>query len=269
MTSTGDEPSIRSAGQILTEESRRAIDALKGCVTPIFDVNERGEAELLGSAILIKLTGVVFLCTAKHVIDANAASTLYMDAPTELEVLAGDFQTSGQHDIAVLRLSPEQVGLFQKYSPLEADSIGNQVQAEACRYVEFIGFPASKNRKVYQRNQIAALLQSNGCTVIEITPARVRVFFNRKRNIDADTRQRVTAPDPHGMSGGAMFGVPMNAATLGGSPQPKLIGISTDCPDSNEVFGTNVAIVMAVIRDAYNIALPGRLNPVNIRQAPS
>lgn len=268
MTSTGNEPSIKSAGQILIEESRQAIDALKGCVTPVFDVNDKGEAELLGSAILIALAEAVFLCTAKHVIDANAASTLYIDAPTGLEILAGDFYSSEDHDIAVLRLSTEQTALFQKYSPLQADHVGNQIQAEACKYVEFIGFPASKNRKVYQRNQIAGLLHSNGCTVIDITPARVRVSFNRKRNIDAETRQRVTAPDPHGMSGGAMFGVPMNTATIGGKPQPKLIGVSTDNPDPNEVFGTNIAVVMAAIRDAYNVALPPRLNPSNIRKAP-
>lgn len=265
MTSTGDEPSIKSAGQIFIKESRQAIDVLKCCVTPIFDVNEQGEAELLGSAILIELAEAVFLCTAKHVIAANAASTLYIDAPTGLEILAGDFQTSEEHDIAVLKLSPAQIELFQKYSPLQADHIGNQVQAEVCKYVEFIGFPASKNRKVYQRNEIAGLLHSNGCTVIEITPARVRVSFNRKRNIDAGTRQRVTAPDPHGMSSGAMFGVPMNAATLGGNPQPKLIGLSTDCPNPNEVFGTNIAVVMAIVRDAWQTVLPPRLNPANIK----
>ena len=268
MTSPRDEPSIKLAGQIFIEESRRAIDALKWCVTPIFDVNDRGEAELLGSAVLIALVGSVFLCTAKHVIDANVSSTLYIDAPTELDVLAGDFQTSEQHDIAVLKLSPGQVALFQKYSPLRADDIGNQAQAEACKYVEFIGFPASKNRKVYKRNQIAGLLHSNGCTVIEITPARVRVSFNRKRNIDSETRRRVTAPDPHGMSGGAMFGVQVNAATIAGKPQPKLIGLSTDCPDPNEVFGANFAVVMAVIRDAYNVVLPIRLNPTNIWKTP-
>jgi len=216
---------------------------------------------VLGSAILIALAGAVFLCTAKHVIAANATSTLYIDAPTGLEILAGDSYRSEDYDIAVLRLSPEQ-------TTLQTDHVGNQVQAEACKYVEFIGFPASKNRRVYQRDQIAGLLHSNGCTVIEITPARVRVSFNRKRNIDAGTRQRVTAPDPHGMSGGAMFGVPVNAATIGGKPQPKLIGVSTDSPDPNEVFGTNIAVVMAVIRDACNIEPPVRLNPGNIWKAP-
>ena len=34
---------IKLAGEILTDEARQAIDALTGCVTPIFDVNlEKG-----------------------------------------------------------------------------------------------------------------------------------------------------------------------------------------------------------------------------------
>ena len=62
-----------------------------------------------------------------------------------------------------------------------------------------------------------------------------------------------------------MFGIPANAAMIEGKPQPRLIGISTDCPNANEVFGTNIAIVMTIIRDSYNIALPSRLDPANIR----
>ncbi|MEO8558736.1 MAG: hypothetical protein ABI439_06710 [Rhodospirillales bacterium] len=76
MTSTGNGPSVESTGQILIEKIREAIDALKGCVTPIFDVHDKNEAELVGSAILIELSGAAFLCTAQHVIAANATSTL-------------------------------------------------------------------------------------------------------------------------------------------------------------------------------------------------
>jgi hypothetical protein len=62
---------IKHAGQILIEEIESAVAELKSCVTPIFDVNEKGEAELLGSGVLIALCGDTFLCTAKHVIDGT------------------------------------------------------------------------------------------------------------------------------------------------------------------------------------------------------
>jgi hypothetical protein len=58
-----------------------------------------------------------------------------------------------------------------------------------------------------------------------------------------------------------MFGATVNHATITGKPRPKLIGISTDCPNPNEVFGASIAIVMTIIRDGWHVALPARLNP--------
>src|SRR3546814_10116916 len=79
---------IKPAGHIVTDEARHAIDAVKGCVTPIFDVNEKREAELLGSAVLIEIAEELFLCTAKHVIDDNKDSTLRSEEHTyELQSL--------------------------------------------------------------------------------------------------------------------------------------------------------------------------------------
>ena len=257
---------IKLAGQILTDEAWQAIDAIKGCVTPIFDVNEKRGAELLGSAVLIEVADECFLCIAKHVVDENKDSTLYVDGPVNFEILEGDFYASQEHDIAVMRLTPAQKETLKKYDPLAADDIANQVQASVSKYAEFIGFPETKNRKVYKQNKIAGEIYAIGGPILEVTDARVRVSFNRKRNIDAMTLKRVTSPDPHGMSGGAIFGIPMKDSTIEGKPRARLIGISTDWPDSSpEIFGPNIVIAMAIIKEAWGIALPPRLNPVNIK----
>ncbi|MGJ3258012.1 MAG: S1 family peptidase [Rhodospirillales bacterium] len=259
---------IKSAGEILVSEMREAVDRLKDCVTPLFDVNDKGEAVLLGSAVLISLSDDIFLCTAKHVIDENKTSTLYFDGPTKMEVLEGDFQCSKEHDVAVLKLTPEQVAAFQKYAPLAESEIADQSQTASSKYVEFLGFPETKNRKVYNQKKIKGLLHANGCNVIETTTARVRVSFNRKRNIDSETRARVTAPDPHGMSGGAMFGVPMDKETTEGTPHPRLVGLATDNPPNPEVFGPTIAIALAIIRDGWQVTLPTRLDPTNVSTNP-
>jgi hypothetical protein len=235
---------IKSAGEIIATEIGEAVEALKGCVTPIFDVNENGEAELLGSGVLIKIADDTFICTAKHVIDEGANSTLYIDGPSKMEILEGDFYGSKEHDVAVLKLTPEQTKNFQKYTALRPDQIASPGKASACKYVELVGFPETQNRRVYQQNKIKGLIYSVGCAVIEISCTKVRVSFNRKRNIDRKTRRRVTAPDPHGMSGGAMFGAVVNAETIEGKPRPKLIGIATDwLKSSNEILGSSAAIV--------------------------
>lgn len=250
-------------GEILAREIGQAVESLRTCVTPIFCVNKRGEPQLLGSAVLIEMDGSIFLCTANHVIAENAKSTLYIDGLSKLEALEGTFSVSTEHDVAVLKLTSAQIKALGKYSPLRSDKIASRIQALACKYVEFVGFPETKNRTVFQQHKIKGLIYSVGCSVIGITPTKVRVRFNRKRNIDRKTRKRVKAPEPHGMSGGAMFGATINAETVSGKANPKLIGISTDwLGASNEIFGTGIEIVLAILRDGHQISLPGRLNPL-------
>lgn len=256
---------IKSSGEIIGGEIRGAVDCLKSCVTPILSAGEKLEGVLRGSAVLIDVAGHVFLCTAKHVIEENSNTNLYFDGSSRLESLVGEFFCSGAHDVAVLKLSSSQLLNLNKYAPLSEDHIGNQDQASGCKYAEFLGFPESKNRAAYKTTKIKGLLYSNGGSVTNITSTRVNMAFDRNKNIDATTGMRVKAPDPHGMSGGAMFGARMNDHTIRGDPKPLLIGISTDWPEeAKEVFGTNIAVVMAIIRDAWKIALPARLNPKNM-----
>jgi hypothetical protein len=256
--------SLKTAGRFLTEEARKAIAALQSCVVPLFNADQDHKAQLLGSAVLIEVSGEIFLCTAKHVLDAckKDRSFLYICGPTALEPLAGSFRVSGNDlDTAVLKLTDKKAKRFRDAQPLQAESIGNQVQAERCQYVEFIGFPATKNKRSIRRFVLKNRIQCNGCTVKAITPLEVRVKFNKQRNRNATTRKRVTAPDPHGMSGGGMFGIMMNDDTIAGKPTPLLIGISTTIPNPTEVYGTNIRAAMAIIRDDYDISLPWRLDP--------
>jgi hypothetical protein len=193
-------------------------------------------------------------------------SFLYFCGPSALEPLPGTFRVSGNDvDTAVMKVSAAQAKRFRDADPLSADSIGNQVQAERCKYVEFIGFPATKNKRTVKQFVLKRSIQCNGCTVKEITPLEVRVKFNKQRNRDAKTRNRVTAPDPHGMSGGGMFGIMINDATLTGVPKPFLIGISTTIPNPTEVYGTNISVAMAIIRDDFGVRLSVRLDPKSLK----
>jgi hypothetical protein len=125
--------------------------------------------------------------------------------------------------------------------------------------------PKQRTEGFIGRIRFKGLIYSVGGMVIQSTLQKVRVSFDRKRVIDAKTRQRIQPPDPYGMSGGAMFGARVNDATVRGYPSPKLIGIMTDCPPrSNEIFGPSIAIVMAIIRDIWGVAIPARLQASNL-----
>ncbi|MEO8558737.1 MAG: hypothetical protein ABI439_06715 [Rhodospirillales bacterium] len=45
----------------------------------------------------------------------------------------------------MLKLVPVRIKFFKKYSLLQANKIGSQVQAEVCKYVEFIGSHARRH----------------------------------------------------------------------------------------------------------------------------
>lgn len=186
-----------------------------------------------------------------------------------MELLEGDFYYSAEHDVAVMKLSAEQANLLRKYVPLSAERIGGPADITTSQYVTLVGFPETKNRKIYQQNKIRGLRYSVGGMVKEATLVKIRVSFNIKRNIDAKTRERVRAPDPHGMSGGAMFGATVNSAVIEGKPIPKLIGIMTDWLDSaNEIFGPSMAIPLAIVREAWAVKLPAHLQFETVRIRP-
>src|SRR2546427_5154987 len=132
------ESSVRHAGKILIEQIEKAVEPLADCITAILRADDRCNAELFGSAVLIDVTGEVFLCTAKHVID-RGGPCLFIDAPDENKPLTGTFRSSEKYDVAVLKLNAEQVTLFQKYRPLDADRIATHSEASDCKYAQFIG----------------------------------------------------------------------------------------------------------------------------------
>src|SRR5207302_9710230 len=138
--------------------------------------DDRCNAELFGSAVLIDVTGEVFLCTTKHVID-RGGPCLFIDAPDENKPLTGTFRSSEKYDVAVLKLNAEQVTLFQKYRPLDADRIATHSEASDCKYAQFIGFPEKKNRRRHGQTQTKGVKYSNGCSVIKVSTTKVHLRF--------------------------------------------------------------------------------------------
>ena len=251
---------IKRHDEIILREISTAIRATSGCVAPLFHVSKNSTPQLLGSSVLIDISGNLLLCTAKHVLE-TAQFPLYINGPSSLEILLGEFYRSQHHDIAVLLLTLEQIRSFQKYTPLPESRIANQTQTEACHYVEFIGYPETKNRVSPNKYKLPNRLYSFGCAELRISQAEVRFKFT-KMNRDTETNLRVQAPNLPGVSGGPIMGVSLSSdSTIKGNPDPKLIGIFTDhIKESNEVFGPTAAILIAAIKEGWSIKLPSLLD---------
>jgi hypothetical protein len=57
--------------------------------------------------------------------------------------------------------------------------------------------------------------------------SRIRIKFDKKKMTDLFSRRQLTAPDLYGMSGGALFSMPVKADALKQRLKPKLAGIMT------------------------------------------
>jgi hypothetical protein len=251
---------IETAGKILIREIRQAVEQLYTSVVPIYDVNEKEQPALLGSSVLLRIETDVFLSTAKHVIDANEHSSLHVSGPAKLEPLEGDFFAAPETDVAVMKLSTLQCDLLAKYKVLEEPQIADAAFVGQCTHASCVGYPGSKNKKIFSKRILRRKIYCFTGAHVASNAKYIVVPFRRRKNLDAITGAVVMAPDPHGMSGGAMFGVRLDDDVILGRPRPRFIGTLIEWDSSkNRLFATHSSIVLAIIRDAFKIELPRRL----------
>lgn len=247
---------VRSATDIIADDLVRAVNTLASCVTPLFDVNNRLHAELLGSGSLISVFDDVYLCTAEHVLDAAINSEIYFDGPQKLEILSKDFYIAAGHDVAVMKLNNQQLSLFcAKYSPIKLDDIASVAQTSASVAFGFVGYPASKNKRRFGFNIIKRGKYAMYAKKISVTDYNIELSFKLSKNVLASDRSLVTSPNLFGMSGGGMFGTQIADDAISGSIRPRLVGISTCCTKQT-VIGSTIAVALAVIRDQWGVKFP-------------
>jgi hypothetical protein len=166
--------------------------------------------------------------------------------------------------VAVLRLEGDLRGELAGHVFLTEADILPADQYDGINLLTLIGYPGSRSKVNSKTKKVRTQCYSIGVRVVSLAGAVLRGSFLRKRNRDGRSGLKVTAPDPHGMSGGGMFASKVTA-NANESEQPKLAAISTTWHErQNEVIGTKIAIALAIIRDAYGVAVPEALAPARI-----
>lgn len=261
---------VETAGKILAREIRQAVEALYDRVSPIYHVNDKDEAALYGSGVLLRIGTDSFLATAKHVIDGSTRSSLYVDGPSKLEPLEGDFFASPDQDVAVLKLNQAQLDVLTKYRFLEQNDIADNKFVSRCKYATCVGYPASKNKRFHDRHELRREIFSYSDAHLSVVQNQLHLGFRKRKNVDALTGGIVSAPDPYGMSGGAMFGTQIEEDAIRGNPHPKLGGILIEWHEPEEkIVATALSILLAIIRDAYGVALTAGLAQPSIKTRPT
>lgn len=257
----------KTLGSIAIAKVNAALEPVWRSVVPIFRVGDVREPEAFGSAVLIELAGQRFLVTARHVVDEHLKSRIHAVGASGYVVITGDFFCASESglDVAVLRLEGDLKDELADHVFLTEADILPADQFDGVNLMTLIGYPASRSKVNSQTKKVRTPCYSVGVRVLSLSGAILRGSFLRKRFRDGRSGLKVTAPDPHGMSGGGMFAGKVRLGNADKGHEPKLAAISTTWHEHrNEVVGTKIAIALVIIRDVYGVAVPEALAPGSV-----
>jgi hypothetical protein len=252
-------------------------------VRPLFGVNDRDEPQLVGSCVLASIGGRTLLLTAAHVYDENEFSSFYIGNGQKLVLLESDtvcatVRRSGTRhkdklDLAVIPPLDRTVGDLHQFRFLTPEQFDVGSGTVVRRYIA-LGYPETRNRPLYRRKVVASEATAYSAVPADeaVYPrcgftetAHILIKFTRQR-IVGDGGQIVTAPAPHGMSGGGLWH--FEQAEEGEESAPLLAGILTENPRNESVMAaTRVFLVLHMIGERFpelKAHLPD-LPPVRIR----
>ncbi|MEE3624116.1 hypothetical protein UCD39_08980 [Nitrospirillum sp. BR 11752] len=257
-------PKLDAITLSLMQATNAAVEKLKPAVIPIYRRDCEGRIFSHGSAVLLRIDGRTFLCTALHVIDDpfEEGDTLLLDSEEGAFPLDSNFLVSREYDVAIGPLNEEACRKLSYATALMPEDVAIPTKEDRVTgrftFAEVSGYPASRNRSRPRGIKIKRSNFSFGANIEQIDEAEIRISFNRRKKNDVRTGNSVTSPEPYGMSGGAIFGLRL---AKGENPEPKLIGISVahDVKKS-QVIGTNIGLVMEIIRGGWIGTLPSHLS---------
>lgn len=243
---------------------------LAAFVHPVWIEDDEHNAQQVGSCALLKITGMVFLLTAAHVLDENEGETLFLVTAAGPVIVEGTKHTSKsrtgdpQHrddpyDVGVICFAPvvaSAVSLLPTLCLNQCDSLARPMPGSlyfAC------GYPWTKNRKVdgrrakVPRRPFAYFTKIHSKEVYEALGetwgVRFVVEYNRRHVIRAG--RDITGPDLPGVSGGLLW--------CSNGVAHRVVGIVTGWPSqrnlTKSIVATHIRYFLKAIEDTH----PGML----------
>lgn len=194
-------------------------------VSPIFIPAKGGDAELVGSGVLLRVGESEFVATAAHVMDI-ARHQLHIGSETRIVHVKSEFSNttsqdgnrdSDRFDLALIPLQKDEVAQmegarFLSLDELEPSEAPDHRPILGSKYF-LLGFPATRQRRtVHDTVHVDPLLFS--ARAMESAQYVERGWSEQQHlMIEYDKKQcwtvdgQITAPDPYGVSGGGLFRV--------------------------------------------------------------
>ncbi|MBI5525231.1 MAG: hypothetical protein HY897_02775 [Deltaproteobacteria bacterium] len=236
-------------------------------VLPVLRLGD-GESvpEAFGSAVVLNVKGQYFAVTAAHVLEGEVDGSLWLPGNdsrimvlperrfTTLKDAADQASvTTDEIDIALVPLDENDVkNLDPDFVVTPIEWVSTEPPDPASFYT-FVGYPASKFKVDYPRRKggVAKYVTISGglakperwTLASKTTSTHIVLFFDKKKAVN-EQGARAIPPDPHGMSGAAVW---VNA--VGSDKEPRLAGIGIEYRATEFcLVATRIGCVVEAIR---------------------
>jgi hypothetical protein len=255
----------------IDEQSIVAAHEYLPSVRPIYTVNDRFGPELKASCILFEVDTTKFLITAGHVFDNLEGSAIYIGGAKRLVHIKGQYfrtrpkgnSENDKYDLAYVEIDVEALGEIGNVRFLHSDELDpNDFATEAHLYL-ILGYPATKNERIDYENHKTLLkpyiYSANSPELIVykrldvLEESHILINFDRKR-ITNKSHEILTAPKPHGLSGGGIWRIRdySDVASLSGPSPKKLVGIVIEGhPMQKVIMGVRISCIIEAIKHQY------------------
>jgi hypothetical protein len=244
-----------------------AEDAVQRYCTPVYGVDDKSQPYVVGSGTLLDIGDLSFLVTAAHVLDENANTTLYLPGNPLVSMEGRAVKTqaplenrkSDTIDLAIVRIDRGLIDRVVNVSTISIDQIDPTDTPQPLTSYGFVGYPSSQNKPKPKRQ---LRLSSYILGVLPMAPERYADVgahpslhfagnFDRSQVMNRNS-QRVTAPNPEGMSGGGVWRLGTYADIEHDRAIPKLIAVGIEHhADRKLLLGVRAAFVIESLRECF------------------
>jgi hypothetical protein len=219
-------------------------ERLRGSVIPIIGADARRRPYLVGSAVALEYRGRKVLVTAEHVLSDNVKVPLsFFGSSGYSHPFGGDFAISEADDLAAKLLTANEIDALSRV-PFIAQAVLGRATAQGERfYASVAGYPATAaKRKDKVTLDTPMTVYSNFAT--EQSDGSVSIAFDKKEGA-VDPSGHINPRDPFGMSGGAIFGLPVDGWHIRPQESARLVGIATRWKRVKKcMYGSSIAALI-------------------------
>lgn len=241
-------------------------------IFPFYKPDSKDRPMVTGTGILLSVSNHYFVITAAHVLD-EFEDTIYLPLG-DLTILQrpkvittaipdGGTRANDKIDLATFKLSDNEAKRFAElgWQFITVGSIDpNDVNRPGKKYI-FTGFPSSKNKCNFSQKTVKPFSYSAKCitkSIEEITsfgfkhPIHIVVEFDPKSMMTPD-KNRITAPNPKGMSGGAIWTENTNTQSY------SLVGVGIENHDDKQkkvLVGMRIGGVVKLLLENFPETTP-------------